>query len=325
MGGHTKKSFTENTRTLRLLRIMQELRSNPRQSLEAILKTFGISRSQFYKDRDALAAVGFKFSYQTGAGFRILEDRMTPIADFSLSDRVTLLFALEHLSSCGDGLVAAKSIEVGRKLVGGLESPFKEQLLALFDKEVTQKTYGISPDVYTALIQAVSEGRRVQIRYMRSGEWTERWRKVDPRRIYMRQRVLYLYARTVDEEPFAWKSFRLSRIREIRPTGICLTSETLEDDCFQEQQKNAFGAFLGVSTQTVKIRFRGEAVPYVREGQWHESQKIEENDDGSITFSVTVAEPQEVIRWSRQFGENAEVISEDEETSQALTHKEEKI
>ncbi|MBR4605384.1 MAG: WYL domain-containing protein [Lachnospiraceae bacterium] len=168
--------------------------------------------------------------------------------------------------------MAAKAFEVGRKLVGGLESPFKEQLLALFDKEVTQKTYGISPDVYTALIQAVSEGRRIQIFYMRSGEWTERWREVDPRRIYMRQRVLYLYARTVDEEPFAWKSFRLSRIREIRPTGICISPNTLEDDGFQEQQKNAFGAFLGMSAQAVKIRFTGEAVPYVSEGQWHESE-----------------------------------------------------
>ena len=168
--------------------------------------------------------------------------------------------------------MAAKAFEVGRKLVGGLESPFKEQLLALFDKEVTQKTYGISPDVYTALIQAVSEGRRIQIFYMRSGEWTERWREVDSRRIYMRQRVLYLYARTVDEEPFAWKSFRLSRIREIRPTGICISPNTLEDDGFQEQQKNAFGAFLGMSAQAVKIRFTGEAVPYVSEGQWHESE-----------------------------------------------------
>ena len=318
----SRRASSENTRTLRLIRIMQELRSNPRQSFDSILKTFNISRSQFYNDRDALAAIGFKFSYQTGSGFRILEDRMTPISDFSLSDRVTLLFALEHLSSCGDGLVAAKAIEVGRKLVGGLDSPFKEHLLSLFDREVTQKTYGIDPELYATLIQAVSEGRRVKILYTRSGEWTERWREVDPRRIYMRQRVLYLYARTVDEEPFAWKSFRLSRIREIRPTGICLTSDSLEDDGFQEQQKNAFGAFLGVSTQTVKIRFKGEAIPYVREGQWHESQRIEENDDGSITFSVSVAEPQEVIRWSRQFGENAEVISEDEDTSQALTQKE---
>ncbi len=305
------RGSAEGTRTLRLLKIMQELRSNPRQSLEVVLKTFGISRSQFYKDRDALSEIGFKFSYQSGAGFSILEDRMTPISDFTLSDRVTLLFALEQLSSCGDGLIAAKAIEVGRKLVGGLESPFKEQLLGLFDSEVTQKAYGIKPEVYSTVIQAVAEGRRIQILYMRSGEWTQRWREVDPKRIYMRQRALYLYARTVDETPMAWKSFRLSRISEIKQTGICVTPNTLEDDGFQEQQKNAFDAFLGARTQTVKIRFKGEAVPYIREGHWHDSQKIQVNGDGSVTLTVSVAEPDEVVRWSRQFGDNAEVIEND--------------
>ena len=303
-----KKSEAEKNRTLRLLRIMQELRGNPGQSLESVLATFGIGRSQFYKDKDALASLGFCFEYRTGMGFRIVEDRMTPLTDFSLSDRVTLLFALEHLSACGDGLMAAKAVEVGRKLVSGLESPFREQLLQLFDAEVTEKAYGVRPEVYTALTQAVAEGRRIRILYCRSQDWTERWREIDPRRIYMRQRTLYLYARTVDDDPPAWKVFRLNRIREVKPTGVCLPPNPNEDDGFRERQKHAFMAFLGESPRQVKIRFTGEAVPYVREQQWHSSQQIEEHPDGSVTLTVSVAEPQEVIRWARQFGDNAKVV-----------------
>ena len=302
----------EGARTMRLIRIMQEIRSNPAQSLETMLATFGIGRSQFYKDRDSLAAIGFKFEYRTGSGFRIVEDRMTPLTDFSLSDRVTLLFALEHLSACGDGLIAAKAVEVGRKLVGGLESPFREQLLEIFDNEVTEKAYGIRPEVYTALTQAVAESRRIQIRYCRAGDWTERWREVDPRRIYMRQRALYLYARTVDESPMAWKSFRLNRIQEVKLTGICLPPNPNEDDGFLKQQKHAFSAFLGATPRKVQIRFTGEAIPYVREVRWHESQELVDNPDGSITLTVSVAEPMEVVRWARQYGDNAEVITVEE-------------
>ena len=303
-----KRSEAERNRTLRLLRIMQELRANPGQSLEMMLATLGISRAQFYKDRYALASVGFCFEYRTGMGFRIVEDRMTPLTDFSLSDRVTLLFALEHLSACGDGLMAAKAVEVGRKLVSGLESPFREQLLQLFDAEVTEKAYGVRPEVFTALTKAVAEGRRIRILYCRSQDWTERWRAIDPRRIYMRQRTLYLYARTVDDDPPAWKVFRLNRIREVKPTGVCLPPNPNEDDGFRERQKHAFMAFLGESPRQVKIRFTGEAVPYVREQQWHSSQQIEEHPDGSVTLTVSVAEPQEVIRWARQFGDHAEVV-----------------
>lgn len=304
----SKSSKKERNRTLRLLRIMQELRNNPGQSLEAMLSTMGISRAQFYKDRDALASLGFSFEYRTGLGFRVVEDRMTPLTDFTLSDRVTLLFALEHLSACGDGLMAAKAVEVGRKLVSGLESPFREQLLQLFDAEVTEKAYGVRPEVYRALTQAVSEGRRIRILYCRSQDWTERWREVDPRRIYMRQRALYLYARTVDENPPAWKVFRLSRIREVKSTGVCLPPNPNEDDGFRERQKHAFMAYLGEAPKQVKIRFTGEAVPYVKEVQWHQSQQLVDDPDGSVTLTVSVAEPQEVIRWARQFGDNAKVV-----------------
>lgn len=125
----------EGGRPLRLLHIMREIRSFPAQSLETVLKNFGISRSQFYKDKDALAALGFCFEYRKGSGFRITEDRLTPLQLLSLSGPVILLFALEYLSTSTDGLLAAKAIEVGRKLACGLESPFREQLLRCFDNE----------------------------------------------------------------------------------------------------------------------------------------------------------------------------------------------
>lgn len=299
----------ETARTLRLLRIMQEIRNVPCQSLESVLKTFNISRSQFYKDKDSLASLGFCFEYRKGSGFRITEDRLTPLHDLSLSDRVILLFALEYLSTSGDGLLAAKAIEVGRKLSGGLESPFREQLLQCFDSEVTEKTYGVKPEIFLALTQAVKEGRRIRMLYLRSGTWIESWREVDPRRIYLRQRALYLYARTVDETPPAWKVFRLNRIKEIQPTGICLPPSPNDDDGFNERQKNAFQAFLGDTPKPVTIRFTGEAIPYIRECRWHESQRLEEQADGSLLLTVWVAEPEEVVRWARQFGDNFKIVS----------------
>lgn len=314
----SRKSATpkpEKNRTLRLLRLMQDIRANSARQLEHLLAAHGISRSQFYKDKEALAALGFCFDYRKGSGFRITEDRLTPLQDLSLSDRVILLFALEYLSTSSDGLLAAKAIEVGRKLAGGLESPFREQLLRCFDHEVTEGAYGVKPEIFTALTTAVGEGRRIQLLYCRSGTWTESWREVDPRHLYLRQRTLYLYARTVDERPPAWKVFRVSRIREVQPTGICLGPVASGDDGFMERQKNAFLAFLGDKPRAITLRFTGEAVPYIRECRWHESQRMEEQPDGSVLLSLSVAEPEEVIRWARQFGENAAVVSlsEDEE------------
>lgn len=302
----------DENRSIRLLRIMRDVKTNPDQTVVDLLKKYGISRSQFYKDKDALAELGFSFEYRKASGFRVIEDRLTPINDFSLSDRVILLFALEDLCASHDGLLAARAIEVGRKLASGLESPFREQLLDCFDSEVTESAYGVKPEIFRVLSEAVKNRERIKILYLRSGNWEESWRLVDPKRLYMRLRILYLYARTVDETPAAWKVFRLSRIKEVQATGISFQFNPEEDDGFCERQKNAFFAFIGEKTRSVTIRFTGEAIPYVKEQEWHPGQKLEDQLDGSLLFTVQVAEPMEVVRWSRQFGENATVVSIEE-------------
>lgn len=298
----------EQTRVSRLFRMVQVIRDDPRQSLESLCQHFGISRSQFYKDRSALANIGFNCEYRKAAGFRILEDRLTPITGLSLSDRLILMFALENLHATAEGLLAARAVEVGRKLAGGLESPFREQLTACFEQEVMHQAFGVQPEILSLVREAITEGRRIRLLYERSEDWTTRWREVDPKRIYLRQRTLYLYARTADENPPQWKVFRMGRIRQVQLTGMCIACRPEDTDGFVERQKNAFMAFIGTESLRVRIRFTGNARHFVRERCWHSSQQLEEDRNGGLLFSVAVAEPQEVIRWARQFGDEAEIL-----------------
>ncbi len=113
----------------------------------------------------------------------------------------------------------------------------------------------------------------------------------------------------MDEVPPQWKVFRLSRIEEIQGTGLHITWTPNEDDGFKERMKNAFDAFIGMDPRPITIRFTGQASHYVRERMWHSSQKLEDDGNGGLLFTVTVAEPEEVVRWSRQFGDEAVVVS----------------
>lgn len=306
------QALTENegSRVSRLLRIAQAIREDPYQPIRELQDRLGIGRSQFYKDKAALAQVGFRFEYSKSKGFRITEDKLTPITGLSISDRLVLMFALEQLCSTGDGTLAALAVDAGKKLVGGLPSPFREQLLACFETQVGTR-FGVRPNILNALRDAVTHNQRVRILYTRSGTWEQRWRLVDPRHIYMRQRTLYLYARTADEEPERWKVFRISRIEEIEPTGISINWRPGEDDGFLEKQRNAFDAFLGEKAYAVTLRFTGQARHYIRERQWHPSQELKE-EANALIFTVRVAEPMEVIRWARQFGDEAELLSRED-------------
>ncbi|MDL2259508.1 WYL domain-containing protein [Deltaproteobacteria bacterium OttesenSCG-928-K17] len=269
----------------------------------------GIGKSQFYKDKDALEEIGFKFEYSKARGFTILEDRLAPLTDLSLSDRIILMFALEHLNACGEGHLAAGALAVARKLAGGLDSPFREQLQESFDEEITSKSFGVQPDIWARMQTAVAEGRHLDILYQSAqNDWKTKWRRIFPRRLYFSQRSLYLYARDLDQIPAEWKVFRLSRIKEVKPTGICQQWRPDEDDGFKERQRNAFMSFLGEANQVVKIRFTGTAAKYVAEQRWHASQRLEPDGTGGLILTVSVAEPQEVIRWARQFGDGVEIM-----------------
>ena len=105
--------------------------------------------------------------------------------------------------------------------LGGREIPFKEQLKECFDNEVTQKSYGVQSEFLHQLVDAVRDRRRIRILYYHSGTWTKSWREIDPKRIYMRERSLYLYSRTVDETQPTGKVFNLNRIHFLSPFAVC--------------------------------------------------------------------------------------------------------
>lgn len=297
----------ESSRVSRLLYLAQAVREDPFQQLGTLLDKLGIGRSQFYKDKAALEDVGFKFVYSKAKGFRITEDKLTPITGLSVSDRLILMIALEQLCQAGDGTLAAMAVEAGRKLVGGLPTPFRDEMSQSFETMVTS-TLGVKAIIWSTLRDCILAQQRTRILYTRSGTWDQRWREVDPRYIYMRDRTLYLYARTADEIPAKWKVFRLSRMARVEATGISVNWKPGDDGDFARKKRNAFGAFIGADTHTVTVRFRGEAAHYVRERQWHASDVKREEPGGALLYQVTVAEPMEVVRWARQFGEEAEIL-----------------
>ena len=62
---------------------------------------------------------------------------------------------------------------------------------------------------------------------------------------------------------------------------------------------------------SVRLRFSGKVADRVRETNWHASQILELSEDGSIIFSVQVAQPKEMYPWIRGWGPDVEVLEPD--------------
>ncbi|QLA15797.1 helix-turn-helix transcriptional regulator [Desulfolutivibrio sulfoxidireducens] len=286
-------------RISRLIWMMQEIRNNPIQRINEFINRAKVSRSQFYKDKTCLARFGFTFEYKRDKGFVIVEDRLSASPDLTLSDRMILMFALRHVCTSGDGHLAARALEVGRKLASGLDEPFRTHIIDSFNHTVIQDGYGCSPQILDSLNEAIAQGKRLQILYQSASDWKTSWRVVDPLRIYFLQRYLYLYARTQDTEN-RFKVFRISRIKEVKETGIRFDTG-IDDDGFYGKLENAFNFFIGKEPKEIKVRFTGKSIPYILETKWHSSQKVVSQDVDSVVLSLKVAEPEEVVWWAKQF------------------------
>ena len=64
----------------------------------------------------------------------------------------------------------------------------------------------------------------------------------------------------------------------------------------------------GTEKHRVRIRFDPYAADHVRDRFWHESQTIEEFEDGSIELSLVLADLLEVQRLILQWGGLAEAV-----------------
>lgn len=75
-----------------------------------------------------------------------------------------------------------------------------------------------------------------------------------------------------------------------------------------QYMKNSFGIFRGTELHQVKVKFDSFAAPFVQERKWNDSQKIKNNKDGSINFSITVNSLVELKGWILNWGEHAKVL-----------------
>ena len=87
----------------RLLLLVNEVKTNPFQAPDALWASLSVSRAMFYKDRQALAALGFTFHYDRQQhGYVITQDRFLSVLDLSISEVLALIMAVRQLSSSGD-------------------------------------------------------------------------------------------------------------------------------------------------------------------------------------------------------------------------------
>lgn len=296
-------------RAERLLQMEQLLLAHPGGLRRAeIARRLGVHRSTVGRDVETLALRVPIWEYEKRLG--IERD------DYRVDVRITLHEAMAlHLAA---RLMATRTDKHNphagaalRKLARALDklAPLVSQhLLASADvmDDAAQRHDPVYLEALETLTRAWSLGRIVHL-----------WHRMPDRHVFEYEFAPYFiepYAvgRTTHvigwrEPPGALRTFKVERIQRIELTEESYTIS--EDFDPRKLLADAWGIwYTEGETVEVVLRFHPRVAHRVRETQWHRSETVEEQPDGSLIWRAEVAEPQEMMPWIRGWGADVEVL-----------------
>lgn len=195
---------------------------------------------------------------------------------------------------------------------------FYEKLSYLFDNKITISakdldniiSFQIGPvrkvdeKTMEKLNVALKSNRRIKIKYFTAYSGMSKEREVDPYHMTNHQGDWYVIAYCLLAKEI--KVFAVSRIQEINLTNKFY--EIPSDFNIKEYFKGSFGIYESKEVYYIRLLITGDSVGYVKEKQWHESQKITEQKDGSIILEMKVNNLTEIMFWILSLGKDCKVM-----------------
>jgi predicted DNA-binding transcriptional regulator YafY len=148
-------------RLQRLLTLINEIKTNPRQQPRMLYSTLNISSSMFDKDRRRLAGPGFVFRYnRKQRQYDIIQEQFLPVLNLCTSEVLALIMAVRQLSSGGDYTLTYDAIAALSKVISTTPTELRAFFQASLDDVVLPQGFGCDATIVQDLWRACQEHRR---------------------------------------------------------------------------------------------------------------------------------------------------------------------
>lgn len=294
----------------RMLRIHDQLRAGALPTCASIARELGVSQKTVQRDVDFMRdQLGLPIEYDAPRhGYRYgVEVSSFPTVNVTEGEVVSLLVAQRALEQYR-----------GTPFERALQSAFGKLAASLSDtisvraadtvQVISFRTSGtakVDAETFEALARAARERRAVAMDYAKPSARAASRRKAEPLHLTNIDGSWYMLAR--DPEKKDVRTFALSRMTKVEILDERFVPPV--DFSAEDHLAGAFGAFGGNPTVPVKIRFDRFAAPFIRERDWHRSQRLRELRSGEVELSLLVARLEEVENWILSWGAHARVLA----------------
>jgi predicted DNA-binding transcriptional regulator YafY len=264
-----------------------------------------------YRDLIALQTAGFPIYDEKQGGkslWFMLESRKSISMPLSMTELTALYFGRNFLNILKDSVFHDSLKSLSSKIKETLPKhyqAFLERLETNFRvRQQPYKHYTDVDEVINKINSAIDEKKCIDISYFAVSRKTTSPRRVAPYNIWFANGTFYMTGLCHMRHEI--RTFACDRIRDIALSDEPFTPpDDFEIDGYLQ---SSFGVFHGRMTR-VKIWFSPEAAMHIKERQWHDSQEIQDQPDGSIIFSAETAGIHDIRIWVLSWGSKARVLA----------------
>ena len=275
---------TTGSRTLQLLSLLQTHRYWPGAELAERLD---VSVRTLRRDVDRLRDLGYPVDATRGVdgGYQLAAGASLPPLVVDDEEAVALAVGLLTAAQGGIAGIQDASVRALTKVVQVMPPRLRKRVDALRSATVAgtmRPGPSVDQDLLTSVAQACRDEERLEFDYVARDGQTSR-RRVEPHRLVSVGRRWYLVA--YDLSRFDWRSFRLDRLSEPRPTGTRFRPRILPAGDAAAFVRESLGS---LAPQPVDIEVLISApIAHVDAaiGQWARSEAVDDRTTRSLITS----------------------------------------
>lgn len=298
------------SRIYRVLRLVTMLQSGRNYTVSELARELEVSRRTVFRDLNMLELAHIPYYYdRQRSTYRINDHFFLAPINLNLLEALALLLSARRSGGSAKLPLAAASSRAAVKLESVLPPPVREYLGTVIDRvtvlpEPHARHEGLD-EMFDRLISAVAERRVCRLVYISFAEKKQITTTVEPRRLIFAGRAWYLIAHS--RMHHQRRTFKLGRVKK-----LTVTEQTFEPPA-AENGEEGFGEAWRMIPEAklydIHLHFSRKVAGNVAEVNWHHSQRVEWNDDGSIEFRVRVAGLGEILWWILGYGDQVKVVS----------------
>ncbi len=308
----------------RLLHLIAILQSGRCVNARELAEECRVSKRTIFRDIEKLRQSGLRIAFDDDRqGYLFEESCFLLPADLTTEEVLALITLCQDMA---DDQKGPQYLEPARTAAFKLASVLPRKMRKYVGDSIELRHIRIGPTarldgterIFEQISQALHSRRTVQMRYHSFTERNSISSRLNPYCFFFSRRAWYVIGYSSLHEEV--RTFHIKRFEQV---------EILSDETYEIPAGFSLDSYLGNAWQMIRekdhphhviVKFAPMVAGNVAEIQWHKTQQIKPQPDGSIHFHVDVEGLNEIVWWVLGYGNQAEVLQPPELRQKILEH-----